>query len=30
MELQKHNLDQIVQEKPNFSSQVYSFLEVKL
>ena len=31
IELQKHKLDQIVQEKhKNFSRQEYSFLEVKL
>ena len=30
IELQKHKLDQIVQEKrKNFSRQAYSFLEVK-
>ena len=30
-ELQKHKLDQIMQEKhENFSGQTYSFLEVKL
>ena len=31
IELQKHKLDQIMQEKhENFSGQTYSFLEVKL